>query len=147
MKYLKKFNESKSNSDKMREVKEFCNNNLAYLIDEGYYLMYSTVSSFEEFNNSESSTKCGISLWKYSGFMKWSEISDDFIPFLEVLDDKYGLVKLEPTSKRDKYSKKCSVIFNDFKQSYRYSLNDLIDDRTSGISDKKLNYIGFSVKI
>jgi hypothetical protein len=142
--YLKKINES--NSDKIDEVRQFCKDNLAYLIDEGYYLLYSTVSSFEEFKN-DKSVKCGISLHKYSGFMRWDEVSSDFIPFLQVLDDKYGLVKLEPTSKRDKYSKKCSVIFNDYKQSYRYSLNDLIDDRTNGISDKKLEYIGFSIKI
>ena len=86
---------------------------------------------------------------KENEIVPWENLDKYGIPekIKMMMKDKYGLVKLEPTSKRDKYSKKCSVIFNDYKQSYRYSLNDLIDDRTNGISDKKLEYIGFSIKI
>ncbi len=145
MKYLKKFNES--NSNKVEDVKKFCNENLAYLIDAGFYLMYSTSSSFIDKQKGILPKQCSISLHKHSGFMKWDEIVDDFVPFLQILNNKYELVKLEPTSKRDKYSKKCSFIFNDYNYLYRYSLDDLINDRTSGISHKDLDYITFSIKI
>ncbi len=106
MKYLKKFNES--NSNKVEEIKKFCNENLAYLIDAGFYLMYSTSSSFGDKQKGILPEKCSISLHKHSGFMKWDEIADDFIPFLQILNNKYELTKLEPTSNRDKFSKKCS---------------------------------------
>lgn len=43
MKYLKKFNES--NSDKVEEIKKFCEDNLAYLIDAGFSLKYADYSS------------------------------------------------------------------------------------------------------
>jgi hypothetical protein len=169
MKYLKKFNESNfdptilswaeknldmipinDNQYKMckleydsEKIKEFCEDNLAYLKDSGFYLTYSSGSKFGDSNFPVFS----VYLRKHSGFFKWGEIVDDFVPFLQILSDRYKLLKLEPTSKRDKHSKKCSIIFNDYHYAYRYSLDDLVNDRTSGISDKKLDSITFSVEI
>ena len=155
MKYLKKFNES--NSDKVEEIKKFCEDNLAYLIDAGFSLKYADYSSDDNrdlLNIDYQSIGLNVFLVRnstnvftnhFSAF-NWDEVVNDFVPFLQMLDDKYGLIKLKPTSSRDKYSKKCSIMFHD-NFTYRYTLDDLINDRTDGISDKKLEDIEFSVKI
>ena len=144
--YLKKFNES--NSNKVEEIKKFCEENLAYLIDAGFslkYLDYSSHDNRELLNIDYQSIGLNVFLVRNSTF-KWDEVVNDFVPFLQMLDDKYGLIKLKPTSSRDKYSRKCSIMFHD-NFTYRYTLDDLINDRTDGISDKKLEDIEFSVKI
>ena len=109
MKYLKKFNES--NSNKVEEIKKFCNENLAYLLDVGFELRcYENIFTFKTVEY-----PLTIHLSKRTnGIFKWSEIVDDFVPFLQILNSKYELIKLAPTSKRDKFSKKCSIIFHDY---------------------------------
>lgn len=141
MKYLKKFNES--NSDREEEIKKFCEENLAYLIDAGFNLRYRDYPDYEIADHEN--IELTIDLVKDTAF-KWGEIVNDFVPFLQILDDKYGLVKLKPTSKRDKYSKKCSIVFNESNFVYRYTLDDLVNDRTDGISEKNLQFVEFSVK-
>jgi len=141
MKYLKKFNES--NSDREEEIKKFCEENLAYLIDAGFNLRYRDYPDYEIADHEN--IELTIDLVKDTTF-KWGEIVNDFVPFLQILDDKYGLVKLKPTSKRDKYSKKCSIVFNESNFVYRYTLDDLVNDRTDGISEKNLQFVEFSVK-
>lgn len=141
MKYLKKFNES--NSDREEEIKKFCEENLAYLIDAGFNLRYRDYPDYEIADHEN--IELTIDLVKDTTF-KWDEIVNDFVPFLQILDDKYGLVKLKPTSKRDKYSKKCSIVFNESNFVYRYTLDDLVNDRTDGISEKNLQFVEFSVK-
>jgi len=141
MKYLKKFNES--NSDREEEIKKFCEENLAYLIDAGFNLRYRDYPDYEIADHEN--IELTIDLVKDTTF-KWNEIVNDFVPFLQILDDKYGLVKLKPTSKRDKYSKKCSIVFNESNFVYRYTLDDLVNDRTDGISEKNLQFVEFSVK-
>ena len=133
MKYLKKFNES--NSFK-KEIENFCEENLAYLIDAGFLLSYTGTD------------RINIILYSHiKETFKWSDIVDDFVPFLQILNKKYELINLTPTSIRDKHSKKCTIKIHDIRGVYRYTLDDLINDRTDGISGLKLDYIEFSIKI
>lgn len=75
MKKIKLFenflNESK------RELKEFCDINLAYLIDEDFDISISTFPGGYIINFS-----------RERGFI-WNEITDQFIPFLERLSNDY----------------------------------------------------------
>ena len=70
----------------MEEVKEFCENTLAYLIDEGM-----------EINISKKNVEF-IQVFAYiSGDDKafnWEEIKDDVLQFLELFDNKFGLSDL-----------------------------------------------------
>jgi hypothetical protein len=142
MKYIKKFNESLKEAEneiyqkKLDEIKKFCNENLAYLIDSGFNMRYFEYPEW-----------LSVNLHKNGKLFKWEEVVDDVVPFLQVIDTKYGLVKLKSTSNRDKHSKKCTVVFSDYKYSYKYTLSDLVNDITTGIVDKEFNYISFSVKI
>jgi hypothetical protein len=94
MKHLKKFNESKLGD----ELEDFCKEYLAYLTD----------GKFECYVNSNSiNTHITILERDYNaeffpGRSKrfyWNEIEDDFIPFLQILSEKYviaqGMIILE----------------------------------------------------
>jgi hypothetical protein len=155
MKYIKEFNESyisdslkevekKIHQRKVDDIKRFCNENLAYLIDSGFSIRY-----FEYGKNDigDGIDTLNVNFHKNGKLFKWEEVVDDVVPFLQVINTKYGLVKLKSTSNRDKYSKKCTVMFADYKYFYKYTLSDLVNDITTGIVDKEFNYISFSVKI
>jgi len=76
MKYLKKFNES-SVAD---ELKEFCEEYLAYLIDDGFSIN-TTDRALTIFNNE---------------FFKYSDIKDHFIPFINILSENYKIASTNP---------------------------------------------------
>lgn len=119
--YLKKFNES--NSTKKDEILKFCEENLGYLTDAGFGILISERQ--DELNI--------VFDHQTSKLFKWEDIMDDFVPFLELFDMKFGLKKLKPSSKRDKFSKKCVVIINTKFNGYRYRLEDLVNNEVSGI--------------
>jgi hypothetical protein len=81
MKYLKPFNESLKEETEL--LQEFCDMNLAYLVDEGFK------TTIDSYTNSKIIyfTKVGN---KYeSETFEWDEIKNSFIPFLTLLDRKY----------------------------------------------------------
>jgi hypothetical protein len=93
MRYLKYFEANVHPIQK--ELQEFCDNNLAYLIDIGFDF---EISEYFYDNNGLYETRFKINLYKNeSGFRtwyKWSEINDDFIPFLTILNSKYNIIGL-----------------------------------------------------
>lgn len=129
--YLKKFNES--NSTKKDEILKFCEENLGYLLDSGFgVIVVERADDLNiEFDRGDSK------------LFKWEDIMDDFVPFLELFDMKFGLKKLKPTSERDKFSKKCSILIQTQKHGYRYRLQDLVDDNVSGILHIEIEAIDF----
>ncbi len=84
MKYLKKFNESESIIN-YSDIKKFCEDNLAYLIDSGFSVDVSFHSNGEFLIVKLLKIENDMYLHFY-----WDDIKDDFIPFLQVLSDKYN---------------------------------------------------------
>lgn len=82
MKYIKRFLESIENIS-INDIEEFCANNLAYLIDAGFNV---------EVEKQVLGTSIIISFFNkdFTPF-NWSDIDNDFIPFLILLDEKYSL--------------------------------------------------------
>jgi hypothetical protein len=90
MKYLKKFFESLGNSE--IKLQNFCNENLAYLLDEGYrvkviwrpncnawkIVLSKIETNLPNFRDKESTSS-----------FYWREIKEEFIPFFEMLEIKY----------------------------------------------------------
>lgn len=76
MKYLKRFNES--NDVFIDKLEDFCEKNLAYLLDDGYY-----------FNISDNGDYSKIRITNRGKDIIWDNFKDDFLPFLELLEDKY----------------------------------------------------------
>lgn len=83
MKYLKKFNESVDN-----DIKLFCNNYLAYLLDDGFKIVYYNRANGIEVDivkptNASLLDVIGLQIFS------WNDIKDYFIPFIETLKDTY----------------------------------------------------------
>jgi len=83
MKYLKPFNESLK--EETEELQEFCDMNLAYLVDEGF----KTTIESDKYSKSLYFTKGYNGRMYESETFEWDEIKNSFIPFLTLLDRKY----------------------------------------------------------
>lgn len=81
MKYLKIFEiYNRSYYFNPEHVKKFCEDNLAYLLDAEFVI-----------NTNFNLTNIHISIKKGSEGFKWNDIKYDFIPFLELLNNKYKI--------------------------------------------------------
>jgi hypothetical protein len=124
MKHLKSFNESKENFTE--ELKDFCENSLAYLLDDGYnvsvykYPMknYAIVSLGLLFENSITFD------WKR---FYWDDIKDSFIPFLQLLSRRYELLAYNNSSPVQFHQQVCFNTTGGFKY---LSLDQVINDET-----------------
>lgn len=143
MKHLRKFNESLS-SNEFNELKEFSENCLAYLLDEGFEL--ELVDRYGRDSNDPSyeidSDYFWIDLYGplitqpdiYGGIpidrsYSWNQIKDYYIPFLKLIKARYILVDDERSYKGDVVYFKIQegadvdVAFKEFK------LDEVIDDK------------------
>jgi hypothetical protein len=82
MKYIRKFNEGKNITD---DLKGFCSENLAYLIDGGFHILYSTGFIMQDYYTGVSINKMVDNSYK---IFNWHDIRDDVIPF-DILSRKY----------------------------------------------------------
>lgn len=120
MKYLKKFNESKLGD----ELEDFCKEYLAYLTD-GKFECY--------VNSNDINTHITILDRDYNDInfpgkgrrFYWSEIEDDFIPFLQILSERYviahGMIFLE--------SYQITPNQENYNTSKGFSIQDVIDGK------------------
>ena len=100
--HIKQFNESLSNN-----LLEFCKYNLAFLLDDGFEIDLYTYN--------------GIEISKDHGFY-WDEIKDEFIPFFEMLNEKYDLVKF------NRGGEDSVISFDDGGGADHYSYENVIND-------------------
>lgn len=100
--HIKQFNESLSNN-----LLEFCKYNLAFLLDDGFEIDLYTYN--------------GIEISKDHGFY-WDEIKDEFIPFFEMLNEKYYLVKF------NRGGEDSVISFDDGGGADHYSYENVIND-------------------
>lgn len=94
MKHIKLFEYFEDNNF-VNTLQDFCNDNLAFLIDDDY-----RVNTDEEFGMKNRKEVISITIsrhdfFKYKEHIKgkrfnYNDIKDDFIPFLELLTDKYS---------------------------------------------------------
>jgi hypothetical protein len=104
MKYIKVFNEVKNNFD-ISELKDFCENNLAYLLDYGVEIEVDVVPP-----------GIVLSIKKFSLLSKWDEVKDYIIPFINRLNNKYIV------------EKQTNFLLKPGAKNYRASINDIIND-------------------
>ena len=101
MKHLKRFNESLDKVFK-DELKDFCETNLAYLLDDAAQL---EVSDWKDWDEWKASDDCKIAILINPG-KRWDEIKDQIIPFLTRLRNKYQISEfngIERGTKKDIY--------------------------------------------
>jgi hypothetical protein len=104
MRWIKKFEASSLRSEVRDDLKEFCEWNLAYLLDDDYKVMITRRDSLP-IDNSHHKKGLIIHFYRWhqgdrEGF-NWVEVENHFIPFLQRLSKEYTLVEciidLSPT--------------------------------------------------
>lgn len=155
--YLRKFNESLENY--LDQLKDFCESNLVYLLDEGFQLKYETqVMHFPEIKTIKQDGDAGINVkiicpnYRNSKLPNthWSDIKDYIIPFLQRLCNEYQLYTYYEEReydhdknlivKEDKY-----VALQEENKFKYYTLEDLIEDKLP--QDKWFYSLSVKVKI
>jgi len=126
MRYIKPFNENKEIF--VDELKDFCENHLAYLIDEGF-----NITAIERFNKLEGNQYIIVNLdipGPSSRFVLfyWNYVKDHYIPFLQMLIRRYKLI-LDPDCK----TPTGYVGFNTEMGMKYLSLDQVINDEVSQV--------------
>lgn len=76
---------------KSKELKEFCNNYLIYLLEDGYKLEFNNFFSYDI-----RSMCTSVKLTKNNNkHIDWLDIKDEFLSFIEILLENYTLVKID----------------------------------------------------
>jgi hypothetical protein len=125
MKHLKRFNE---NSDTFaEELKDFCETNLAYLLDDG-----GKVQIYHD-------TIVIISLEEPK---EWSHIKDQVIPFLTRLSGKY---EMNNNYYNTKEKKNANIRITAASAIKEYEIEDLIEDNTDVDNIGEIDSIRFNI--
>jgi hypothetical protein len=147
MKHLRRFNESSAGLTK-EEIKDFCEINLAYLLDDGMDIL------MDEYNNAYGHFYVTLSFRSIGG-TKWVAIKDQVIPFLVRLRDflwsngeqlvclnNYG-------NKTDYYQLQFDMISKEHDGPYEalFGFDEVVDDKVNNlITRDKVKYINFYIK-
>ena len=133
MKHLKRFNESFEQQMAREELKDFCENHLVYLLDDGYEIYVKEDRDsllFALTIPSDMSTEEDPD----AGEFKWNDIKDHFIPFLIHLNNNYEI------------NGKSQFFTNTPHLTYQYyTVQEMIDDKPSEL-DCYLYEIEMSIK-
>ena len=86
MKHLKSFNEASFLSEDIRELQYFCENYLAYLIDEGFGIRV---------RHGSRKDRARIEFYKddvhFPVPFNWNDVKDHYIPFYQMLSKEYEI--------------------------------------------------------
>jgi hypothetical protein len=130
MRYLKRYNESVSRED----IQDFCDTAFAYLMDEGFNV---TIRGGDD--PKVNTGQFAIFLQKNNGreFFKWDDVKDYYIPFLQLLSNRYNIgtffdgdVDTNESSVRFRYRKKNDYSFVNVNKNFSYArvINDNVFD-------------------
>ena len=137
MKYLKRYGvihsllEQSSNlsEDDFTELKDFCDNSLAYLLDDGYeiklrrYETYMIVTLYFPGDNYDTNDS-----YSTTGEFHWNDVKDYYIPFLQLLSRRYKLGTLQNKTKRGGIFFSADRILNRFIPSTYCKVEQVIND-------------------
>ena len=138
MKHLKRFNEA-ADKDKLLQLKDFCECYLAYLIDDGfivdvkdsYFYRRDFWSANKELKGNYQNNEAIIIIKHTDSFFKWNSVSDNILPFLQMLSKQYS-IKHNKIAFRNTYK-------------YEYTLDHLLKD--GEIDDTDLYRIELRVRL
>jgi hypothetical protein len=143
MKYIRRYNEGNSEGLTEEDIQDFCEINLAYLVDEELRVI------IDDYHKDKHYYPVILSLRRVSN-KSWSEIKDHIIPFLIRLKKQYELVSFEKDNLFNDVE--LNVLFNSGREvgSYTYysSVDDLVNDRIGDWinSNCEIKSISFYIK-
>jgi hypothetical protein len=91
--HLKRFNEKIQWNRDRPELLKFCEEYLAYLLDEGFDVSVRLYEKENRLYRNGIRDEGYISIQSKNNTFKWNDVKEDFIPFLEMLVIKYDLVE------------------------------------------------------
>lgn len=159
MKYLKRYNESVEGSVET-ELRDFCETNLAYLIDEGFDLEITPqqlrkhieykikIVDYDRFKEGERGYD--------QVYHHWDELKDHIIPFLKRLSDEYYIVNRYHLGNRFEHAvtfwvkslKEYPANFNGVgAKDVIYSLEDVLSDKWLLMNDKQMLIGDICIKV
>lgn len=106
----------------LEEVKDFTEQSLAYLVDEGWELDFNIIWNTRKGYIPVDSRCINISIKKDDG-TSWDLVKDKILPFLQLLERRY---ELEDSSRNR--SDKPYAIYDESMRGICYSLQDLFDE-------------------
>jgi hypothetical protein len=121
MKYIKTNEELMTELDvslsniEMVKLQKFCNDYLAYFIDEGNKVEVKSVITTTHYHYKR------ILIYAQLDRSKWVDIKDDIVPFIEMLNIKYSILPEIKISRLFNNSEIPSI-------TLRYSISDIISD-------------------
>jgi hypothetical protein len=143
MKWIKLFEEIDYDITLKDELESFCNDNLAYLLDNGYvFKLYGM----------DNSSSIEFLLYRPNGqrseLFEYSDIKYDLIPFLILLNNKYDILNYYGSSrgyqvKFDNHTTTKPAIYNIESDQNEIGLSDLDDD----FNISKIEYIELQIKL
>lgn len=114
MRYLRKFNEGVSAED----IRDFCESSFAYLMDEGF-----NIKIFSSDDPYTSLPKGQFNIWlqkdNAKSFFKWDDVKDYYIPFLQLLDNRYDIGGMKEVSNWGGYSTSSTNVEKNIRFRYR----------------------------
>ena len=142
MKYIKSYNESNSEGLTEDQVKDFCEINLAYLMDEGLRVLVSP----DYFDLKVIDYKVTLSFRLLD--KRWGQIKDQVIPFLTHLRNGYDLVTMD--RRLVSPSVRIEIIGLESTYSDWFNIDDIISEKIVPASrlrdDYKIYTIQFKIK-
>lgn len=97
MKHLRKFNEAREPWIDVDELRDFCETNLVYLLDEGFEINPNSRNSYIppfyiKIYNVDERNESGPPLYiRTYNTIEWDNIKDHFIPFISRLNTTYNI--------------------------------------------------------
>lgn len=138
MKYLRKFNESQT--DFKKQLQDFCETYLAYLIDDGFIVK---IGEFDELDGFELIIKKEEYNNRQPLFI-WDVVKDHIGPFIYYLDKEYELYKAPEKIGRSEPGD-IGILQYELEDLFEpFSVEEIIDDNYNPIlvtSETKLEYI------
>ena len=140
MRYLKRFNEAIGDKkDLLLDFDGLTKDCLAYLIDAGF------TPSVDY--HSPSNPNYGVDFYLFKGdnprvrrysrkIFKWEDIKDDFIPFLELVKQRFIIL--------NEYGKAIYIRTTD--GNYTLTIKDILDDNVGLIVDSEIKGIEFELR-
>ena len=132
MKYLKRYNEELDRESDpsfflklKKDFKDLSNECLAFLLDEGFSISIEIGSYKPDFMLLNNNTT----------IFKWNNIKNDFIPFIEMVMNKFKIL--------NEFSQPIYIITTE--GNYTMSINDVIHDHMGIINDREIKGIQFKI--
>lgn len=149
MRYLKTFENLNYFSSGVNEIETFIKNNLAYILDEGFIYKVDFRKYGGRFNYQ-------VRIYKIEQkdnnrrqlFFRWENIKDDFIPFLELLNENYTLDSYSPEDNSLVIDSGDTLVFTPSREwignrKRWYNIEELINDSID--DDDKFQFISFVI--